>query len=209
MDRERGDAVGNAVQRYEFQRACTDLAREEGETIAGQVGDHGVVFLVAAKGSMRKKQLKLAALAERASLLGRRRYGFDLHFGASTAPAVTLDRSFQTALAAAELALTRRVKMVLEASATPAPGGVIALRALREEVARVAAERADLLPPTFDRYVEVVSIRAGYRFDSARAELECAFSELPMRCSARARWIEKSFLAMCERLDRLAATWAR
>jgi AraC-like DNA-binding protein len=195
-----GNAVDQAVLRYELQRACTDLARAEGDTIAGQIGDHGVVFLVASKGSTHKRQLKLKALAESASLLGRRRYGCGLSFGASTAPAMSLDRSFQAALSAAELALTRRAKLVVEQAPTTAPGR--ALRALREEVARVAKERADLLPATFDRYVEVVSIRTGYRMDGARAELEICFQRVADALLGAGVLDQKSFLAMCERLDR-------
>src|SRR5204862_8027054 len=40
-----GDLVDEAVRRHAFQRRAVELARAEGETLAGQIGDHGVVFL--------------------------------------------------------------------------------------------------------------------------------------------------------------------
>jgi AraC-like DNA-binding protein len=198
-DLERGSAVDHAVSRYELQRACTELARDEGEAIAGQVGANGVVFLVGTKGSLHKKQLKLSALADRASRLARKRFGVSLHFGASSAPATSLDRSFQVALAAAEVALTRRVKLVLEETA---PDRGRALRALREEVARAATERADHLPATFDRYVEVAAMRAGHRIEGARAELEICFQRVADALLRTGALDQKGFLALCERLDR-------
>jgi AraC-like DNA-binding protein len=200
LDAEHGHPVGRAVSRYEFQRACTELAREEGETIAGQVGDNGVVFLLGVKGAARKKEAKLVAVAQRAARLARRRFGMTLHLGASTAPATTLDRSFQAALAAAETALSQRARLVLDHVATPAPGQP--LRALREEVARAAIERPDRLPGTFDRYVEATALRAVHRIDGARAELEICFQRVADALLRTGALDQKGFHAMCERLDR-------
>jgi AraC-like DNA-binding protein len=197
-DVERGSAVDQAVARYELQRACTELARDEGEAIAGQVGANGVVFLLASRGALHKKR-KLNALAERASRLARRRFGMSLHFGASSALATSLDRSFQAALAAAEVALTRRVRLVIEET-TPARGR--ASRALREEVARAATERADHLPAAFDRYVEAAAMRAGHRIEGARAELEICFQRVADTLLRTGALDQRGFQAMCERLDR-------
>ncbi|HEV8245064.1 MAG TPA: hypothetical protein VGP93_04825, partial [Polyangiaceae bacterium] len=96
------DPVDDAVRLHAFQRSSVELARAVGEAIAGQVGDHGVVFLSASSGGGSRKRQKLRDLAERAQALSRRRFGLSLHFGASAALGSTpLSRSYQAALAAA------------------------------------------------------------------------------------------------------------
>ena len=103
-----GDLVDEAVRRYAFQRRAVELARAEGETLAGQIGDHGVVFLSGTSGAPRVRRQHLLRLAERATTLARKSFDLSLHFGLCEAPASEmLSRSYQAALRAAESALAR------------------------------------------------------------------------------------------------------
>src|SRR4029079_9831400 len=150
--RAGSDRIDEAVQRDAFQRACVHLARTFGDVISGQVGDHGVVLMSAFRGSARKKDLRLRALSERVSALGRR-FGLSLHFGADVGTArAPVSRSYQTALAAAQSALARGVEFASTGS------GIIpsqsSLRHLRVDLAKDIEEHPDLLPPRFERFLE-------------------------------------------------------
>ena len=76
------DPVDEAVRRDGFQRAAVALASSIGNVVAGQVGDHGVVFLSAGAGTAQRRKTHLIDLAERARTLARR-FGLEPHFGAS------------------------------------------------------------------------------------------------------------------------------
>ncbi|HEV8246278.1 MAG TPA: hypothetical protein VGP93_10945, partial [Polyangiaceae bacterium] len=117
------DPVDEAVRRHAFQRACAKLAHGEGETLSGQLGDHGAFFLIGSKGSAPKKLAVVRKLSERAAQLARKHFGFALHCGASIAQgSVGLDRCFQAALSSAELALTRGTKLVMAQPAAASRG---------------------------------------------------------------------------------------
>lgn len=53
------DLVDEAVRRDGFQRACALLARKIEYVVAGQVGEHGVVFLSSANGSRKSAECKV------------------------------------------------------------------------------------------------------------------------------------------------------
>jgi len=102
------DPVDEAIRLDAFQRRAVQLARATGGVIAGQVGEHGAVFLCAGSGSADQRRRQLLHLADRASRLAQREFGIALHFGASGASESTpLSRSYHAALGAAESALSR------------------------------------------------------------------------------------------------------
>jgi AraC-like DNA-binding protein len=197
------DLIDEALRREAFQRASVYLGREIGDVITGQVGDHGVVFLSAAKGTAARKRQKLADLAERVSDLGRRRFGLSLHFGASVASgAEPLSRSYQAALGAAESALAQGTKMVIAEALASRPAR--SLSHLRDELCAEVEERPDLLPARFDRYLEVVGAHCGYRSDAARGHLEAGFERIAAPLLGNGSIDKKSFDALCEVLERAA-----
>jgi AraC-like DNA-binding protein len=170
------DPVEELLRRDAFQRASVELARKAGNVISGQVGDHGVTFLGASssRGSHERLRRKLLDVAEQASLLARRRFGFALHVGVST-KTTSLLRQYDEAMAAAESALSRGVSVVTasERSLETNP-----LRRLRRELTMLAEERPDALPARFDRYLEAVALRSGHRLEVVRPHLEAAFERL-------------------------------
>jgi AraC-like DNA-binding protein len=192
-----GDPVDEAVRRDAFQRSAVALVRRTGDVLAGQVGDHGVVFLAGCGG----KRATLIDLSERVSGLARRDFGLSLHFGASAAEeSVPLIRSYEAALGAAETALAEGRPWVAALPSAPhAP-----LRHLREELGRVVEERPDLLAPRFDRYLEAVAAYSGYRIDPARGQLEMGFERLTRALTDSGALDEKSFETLREGLDRAA-----
>jgi AraC-like DNA-binding protein len=200
--RADADRIDEAVRRDAFQRATVDLARAFGDVIAGPVGEHGVMFLSAFRGAARKKDLRLRALAERVSALGRR-FGLSIHFGADAGtPATPVSRSYESALGAAESALVRGVELIVPASGGgPSPGS---LRHLRIDLAKDIEEHADLLPARFERLLEVVTTRMGYRVDLSRPYLEIAFDHVAERLLNSGALGPKSFQVMCEQLEREA-----
>src|SRR5450432_2981534 len=106
------DAVGAVLRRDTFQRACVDFAARRGGVVCARVGDHGVALLVDAPGAGARSRSVLVDVADRASQLARR-FGLRLHLGLSAAePAAPLPTHYQTALAAAESALSRGVLVV-------------------------------------------------------------------------------------------------
>jgi AraC-like DNA-binding protein len=196
------DPVDEAIRRDAFQREVAELARRLGDTIAGRVGDHGVVLL-----SVGKKAHRLVALSERIAALASRRYGLRLHAGASVPEQpMSLSTSYQAALGAAQAALTRgaRIQMAEAGAGRPA----YSLRHLREELARTVEERPSELSARFDRYLEAASIHAGYRVDLAQTHLEVGFERLTAPLVAAGALDSKSFDVLCQALD-LAATRAR
>jgi AraC-like DNA-binding protein len=197
------DAVEEAIRREAFQRASVELGRATGDVMAGQIGDHGVVFLCAATGGAARKQQKLRDLSERVSELGRKRFGLALHFGASVAAGnQPLSASFQAALGAAESALAQGVKMVTaDSSSGPRTAS---LGRLRSELSAEVEAHPDRLPALFDRYLESVAVHCGYRADAARGYLEAGFERIAAPLLGAATLDEKSFGAMGAALERAA-----
>lgn len=196
------DPVDDLLRRDAFQRACVELARAAGDVISGQVGDHGVSFLSAGGSGPRRRQ-SLLDLGEKAATLARRKYGLDLHLGLGTMPSsASLSEHYAAALAAAEAALSRGVRIVHTASEPPRPRSV--LGELRRQLGELAGERADLLPATFDRYLEAVALRSGYRLEPVRAHLEAGFERMAEALLQGGALEEKSFLDMAASLERAA-----
>ena len=197
------DLIDEALRREAFQRASVDLGRAVGEVITGQVGDHGVVFLSAAKGTAARKKQRLVDLSERVSDLGRRRFGLSLHFGAAVAlGSEPLSRSYQAALGAAESALAQGTRMIIAGAPTNRPAH--SLSDLRAELRAGVEQRPDLLPARFDRYLEVVAAQCGYRSDAARGHLEAGFERIAAPLLSSGAIDKKSFDALCEVLERAA-----
>ncbi len=169
------DPVEEILRRDAFQRECVQLARSSGSVISGRVGDHGVTFLGASlRGAPERLRRKMLDIAEQASLLARRRFGFALHVGVSP-KATSLLRQYDQAMAAAESALSRGMGLVTasERSAEASP-----LRRLRRELTTLAEEQPGVLPARFDRYLEAVAMRSGHRIEVTRPHLEAAFERL-------------------------------
>ena len=197
------DPVDEAIRRDAFQRASADLAHATGEVVAGQVGDHGVVFLCGKAGPATRKRQKVLDLAERVFTLGRKRFGLSLHFGASLAPANDpLSRSYQSALGAAEAALVGDAKLVIAEPGSRRPRH--SLRHLRQELSRAVEERPDLLGARFDRYLEAVAVHCVYRMKPARAHLEAGFERMAEALVKSGALDEKSFGVLGDGLDRAA-----
>jgi AraC-like DNA-binding protein len=196
-----GDPVDEAVRRDALQRSAVVLARLRGDVLAGQVGDHGVVFLAADSGSPQRRKQKLIDFSERVSAVARGDFGLSLHFGASVVQeSVPLVRSYEAALGAAESALAQGEPWVAALPSAPhAP-----LRHLREELGRVVEERPDLLAPRFDRYLEAVAAHSGYRIDPARGQLEMGFERLTRALTDSGALDAKSLETLRAGLDRAA-----
>jgi AraC-like DNA-binding protein len=199
------DPVEELLARDAFQRECVEMARKAGNTLAGQVGDHGVVFL--GDDSTRRREARLVDVAEAAVAVARRRHGLHVYLGMGSG-AGPLPSEYQQALAAAELALARgQNKITATAGATfdgpPAP--------LRRELEALVHENPDALPARFDRYLEAIGIRHGYQLAQARTELEATFEPLAEAVIGRAAMSARSFTAFHAELRRaaLAATTVR
>jgi len=189
------DPVDEVLRRHAFQRACVALARRLGNVACGQVGDHGVVFLVHHSGrpsATRARLLDVTTLATTAA----RRFGFKLHAGISqgTESEALTDR-YREALAAAENALSQG-RSVLYGMARPERSAQ-RLRSLRSELAKSVGDRPNLLSPRFDRYIEAVLAHCGYRLEPARAELASGFERLAEPMLAKGSLDRRSFNDLC------------
>ena len=172
------DQVDEAVRGDAFQRACVQLAKSQGNVIAGQVGDRGVVFISAAKGSSARKRQGLLALAGRVSKIARDRFGLEIHFGASVAPSsVSLSRSYEAALGAAESAVAEQRTIVVRDVSTR--DSSVSLRDLRKDLGVELEERPDLAAARFERYLDATAHQCGYRrLDIARGHCDAGFERL-------------------------------
>jgi AraC-like DNA-binding protein len=198
------DPVEEAIRRDAFQRSAVALARSVGDAAAGQVGDHGVVFLSGLDASAQKKKQKVLLLANRVSALGRK-FGFSVHFGAcpayATAPLAT---SYHAALGAAETALVQRKELLFAApsEAVSRPS----LRRLRQELEGTAEERPSAFQAKFAHYLESVAAECGHRIDLARAHLEIGFERITDPLVRSGVLDEKSRRVMVDELDRAATS---
>jgi len=202
-NRANDDPVGDAIRRNAFQRSAVALARNMGEVIAGQVGEHGIVFVSAGKGSPAQRRQAQRELIDRASGLARRRFGLSVHFGAPiVARRATLDSMYQSALAAAESALASGSRLVIgDAMSSPRPG---LLQQLRSKLAENVEQRPAELRARFERYMEVMGVECRYRLDAMRAHLDFGFERLTDPLTQRGILEAKSHDALRERLTRAA-----
>ena len=167
---QSSDPVDELVRRDAFQRACAQRAHEVGNVVSGRVGGHGVTLLVVGRGSFARTRRYLLELADEISVLGRRRFGFKLHLGACARPA-PLTEQYRVALAAAEAALSKGVRLVQGGDdVAPATPLVRSERSLRSSSRKPRAVAGALRS-----HLDAVAVRSGYRLDSARAHLEATF----------------------------------
>jgi AraC-like DNA-binding protein len=192
---ERPNALEEAVQRNALQHSAVDLAHAAGEVIAGRIGEHGIVLL----SSQRRR---LVGLSERLAVAARKNHGLSLHFGTADGPAASLPMTYQAALAAAETALVRGERTLPGRSSDARES--TALFRLREELGRAVQERPDALAARFDRYLEVVAARCGYRVDAARGHLEAGLERICEPLVRSGALDERSHIAMRNALERAA-----
>jgi AraC-like DNA-binding protein len=171
------DPVDEAIRRDAFQRECVALTRALGSVVAGKVGDHGVVLLSAWNSTPARSKQKVLELSEKISSVARKRFGLTLRFGSSLGlESSALSRKYQAALAAAETACTRDVRIVFADVDGKRPTS--SLRHLRDQLGRVSEGNPAVIQARFERYAEMVAIRTGYRVDLARTHLEVGFERM-------------------------------
>lgn len=187
-----------------FRRACVGLACDFGNVVPGQVGDNGVSFLASQRGSAQRSRAALLDLAQRVTSLARKRFRLSLHMGMSTLP-VSLSQQYQSALAAAEAALSRGIAIVhAGANVRPPPP----LAPYRLSLSRIAEENPDALPPRFDHYLEVVADRYASRLEPARAQVEAGFEQIAEALLRSGAIEAKSIAVLRTKLERSAGTVA-
>jgi AraC-like DNA-binding protein len=171
------DPLDARLRRDAFQRACVALARSAGDVIAGQVGDHGVVFLLRSRGDGRRDRRRMLYLAGEARTLARRIGGCTLHAGLSSlAGSASLPDKYQSALSAAEAAVANRtdaVESVVESRSARLP-----LRELRGNLGRLVEDRPSDLPARFERYCEAVVRHCSYQVEASRAHFEAGVEHI-------------------------------
>src|SRR6185369_5258471 len=133
--------------------------------------------------------------AGRVSAFSRRQFGVSLHFGIGGAPTENLlSRSYQTALAAAQVALFEGREIVsaqLAGRARPT-----SLWNMRRALGRLLDENPERVEAQFDQYLEVVMSECAYRSDTARVHLELGFERLMETLARQGALDEQSFAAM-------------
>jgi two-component system, response regulator YesN len=202
VNRQRNaDPVDELIRRDALQRACVELARATDNTASGRVGEHGVSFVCAGLSSVQRTRRKLLDIADQTSAIARRRFGLGFHFGMSVLP-LTLSRQYQVALGAAESALSQGVTMVHASEDAPTP---TPLGRLRQELGRLVDEKPNLLPARFDRFLEAVAVRCGYRLEPARAHVEAGFERMAEALLDSGALDAKSFSALYAGVERAAA----
>jgi AraC-like DNA-binding protein len=112
-----------------------------------------------------------------------------------------LSRQYQVALGAAETALSQGVAMVhaTEDAPTPTPLG-----RLRQELGRLVDEKPQALPARFDRFLEAVAVRCGYRLEPARAHVEAGFERMAEALLDNGALDAKSFATLYAGVERAA-----
>jgi AraC-like DNA-binding protein len=173
---EHTDAVDELVQRDGFQKACVELAHNLGNVVTGQIGNHGVMFLLGPESKDSQVRSRFVAIASRAGTLARK-LGFRLHVGTSSGTRGDwLPARYHAALAAAEEALSRGIGVVRASDAHQRTTQRLA--ELRRTLSEADPRRPLDLSTRFERYLEVVGAHAGYRLETARLHLEAGFERL-------------------------------
>ena len=200
--RRNADPVDELLRNDAFQRACVGLAREAGEWSAV------VSATTASRSSVQiadRPRAHVAAgscrLGEKATALARNRFGLDLHVGVSTL-SLPLPTQFQAALAAAESALSKGLRVVPAEVVTTAANP---LRQLRRDLAKVAEVTPSALPARFDRYVAAVAAHVGYQLDPCRAHLDAALERTTEVLASSGALDDKSIEAIEEAVQRTVA----
>lgn len=199
---DESDPIDQILRRDAFQRALVDSSRKIAGVVCGKVGDHGITLLVDHAGKGARVQAKLVDIAEHARALARR-FALSLSTGISDPNSnAALPERYQAALAAAEKALTLG-KPVLMADRAPLRV-VSATGDLRRELAQAIRATPSLLGPRFDRYLEAVIARVGYRLEPVRAHLESGFDHVMDALRTIGAIDERSLLDLKEPLERAA-----
>jgi AraC-like DNA-binding protein len=194
------ETVDAMLRRDAFQRQCVNLARKSGYAISGRVGDHGVTFLAADTGSAQRKRQRLAALNDRAADVAKK-FGFRWHGGMCSLPISTpLPRHYQTALQAAEAALSEGAGLI--SSLDPETLPKRPLDEMRRDLAKLVEERPSELSARFDRYLEAVARHCAYRLEPARAHLDAALERVVDELRESGAFEQKSFAEMLGNLER-------
>jgi len=163
------DPVDEMVRRDTFLRACANWCRTRGNMVSGKVGDSGVVFFVHEPGSATRARSALSDLAARAATMARR-FRLKLQCGISMAHRFDgRPARYRAALAAAENAVSGGRGIVFAENAIERSSE--RLRDLRLDLGRSVGNRAQLLRPRFDRYIEAVLSHSGQLLDPTRAQL--------------------------------------
>jgi AraC-like DNA-binding protein len=196
------DPLDALLRRHDFQRACAGLARKTGGAIAGQVGDHGVVFLTDATGSEARVRSRLTELATRATALARR-FGFKLHAGiGQTKREDPLAARYLAAFGAAEMALSRGAP-ILYGERRPEHSAKH-LRKLRQQLAESVGDRSTL-SSRFEHYAQTVIEHCGYQLEPVRAKLEAGLERLSEPLLATGALDEKTFDELWSAIERSVA----
>jgi AraC-like DNA-binding protein len=194
------DPIDVLLRRDAAQRGCVALARKSGSIVCGQVGDHGVVFLCDDRGPAGHVEERLVDLAARASAVVRR-WGFRFHAGISRADAgAQLQARYRSALGAAEKALSRGLSVV-HGERRPERSAEH-LRELRSRLGDSVGDRASLLSPRFDRYIEAVLAHCGHRLEATRAHLEAGLERLAEPLLASGSLDKKGFSELTASTER-------
>jgi AraC-like DNA-binding protein len=198
---EGSDPVDEFLRRDGFQRACVDHVANHGDVLSGRVGAHGVVLLCAGRGGKERTRRYLLELCDELSNLARRRFGLELHLGLSALPQ-RLSMQYEAALAAAELALGGGERIVYASNAAPPANP---LGGLRRELGEFVEEKPAALPARFDRYLDAVAVRSGYRLDLARAHAEAGFERIAEALRDNDALDAKGFGALLTNLEHAAS----
>jgi len=200
--RRNADPVAELLRNDAFQRACVGLARDAGDVVSGRIGNHGVTFLCADRGTtLRARRRRLLDIGQKATALARSRFGLDLHVGVSTL-SLPLPAQFQAALAAAESALSKGLHLVQAEVVRPTGNP---LRQLRRDLARLAEVTPVALPARFDRYVAAVAAHFGYQLEPCRAHLDAALESMTEALVGGGTLDDKSIEAVDESVRRAVA----
>jgi AraC-like DNA-binding protein len=171
------DPVDALMNRDAFQRACVELGRSAGGIICGQVGDHGVIFLSGTGGVRTRQYRRLVEVASKATVLARDRFKMGLYLGVSSLPSsAVLSAHYESALGAAESALSQRTQMLHPGKSQVGRGAT--LGKLRQQLAEAVGPQPETLAARFDRYVEAITLRSGYRLEATRAHLEAGLDRM-------------------------------
>jgi AraC-like DNA-binding protein len=196
------DPLEDWLKRDAFQRACVETMRRRGNVLCGRIANHGLVLLVSDSASGSRLTSRLRDVVERAAALAKR---FDLRLcmGACAADvAETLPDRYQSALAAAEQALSRGIPIV-HAAQSPRPARSL-VGEQRNLVAAAVAESPALLSPRFDRFLEVLLVHCSHRLEPVRAHLEAAFEQVMDALRATGTVHDKNVADLRQTLERAA-----
>jgi AraC-like DNA-binding protein len=142
-------------------------------------------------------------MRERTRDFAAKRFGLELHFGESSdLSSGGLSARYSEALGAAERAASEDVPTL---RAEPGETGTVSVvRQLRGDLSRAAEERPKALAPTFERYIDAVVARSGYRVDLVRVHLEAGFDLAARALLSPGALSERSYVDLCSALERTA-----